>query len=57
MRKFLVDIILKGDTKVTTIEVEAKNRLQAHNYLILNGIYGKQLEIREVLEHSIHAGE
>ena len=57
MKKFLVDIILKGDKKVTTIQVEAKNRLDALNKLIANQIYGQQLEIREVAVTTIHMGE
>ena len=57
MKKFLVDIILKGDKKVTTIQVEAKNRLDASNKLIANQIYGQQLEIREVAVTTIHMGE
>lgn len=41
-----IDIILKGQKEITTLQVRAKNRLDASNTLILNKIYGKQKEIR-----------
>ena len=43
---YLIDFTPKGTSKKETLGVYAKNRADASNYLILNGIYGKQHSIR-----------
>ena len=43
---FEIDFTPKGQKKMQTVYVYAKNQLDAHNYLILNGIWGMQHEIR-----------
>lgn len=43
---FEIDYTPKGQKKMQTAYVYAKNPLDAHNYMILNGIWGTQHEIR-----------
>ncbi len=43
-----IEFIPKGTKKTIRLLVYAKNRLDASNYLILNGIYGKQVSISYV---------
>ncbi|MCD8107288.1 MAG: hypothetical protein LUE20_04925 [Oscillospiraceae bacterium] len=38
-----IEFIPKGTKKTIRLLVYAKNRLDASNYLIFNGIYGKQV--------------
>lgn len=41
-----IDFTPKGTKEKINVYVYAKNRLDAHNYLILNKIWGKQHAIR-----------
>lgn len=43
---FEIEITPKGENKTTSLYVYAKSRLEASNFLILNGIFGKQHAVR-----------
>lgn len=51
---FEIDFIPNGESEVVEVYVYAKNRLEAHNFLILNGIFGEQLAIRSASSNLLH---